>query len=170
MAENLIKIIVQKSPGSKDVRILIIGPTKRYKEKISDLGFRWGRTTSGLGIFDFDAETVLGWYKYVPDTMLHDTLSLVSFLKASIVEESDLYSELYNEFTGDYSFDVKEDYKANWNGRVYESSEEGCYIFVSGKKKFIPEEDAALLKEPSPPNEILAKYNLKVRREENELL
>lgn len=170
MAENLIKIMVQKSPGSKDIRILITGPTKRYKEKLSDLGFRWGRTTSKLGIFDFDTETVLGWYKYVPEPMLHGTLLLVSFLNASIVEESDSYSELYNELTGDYSFDVKEDYKANWNGRVYESSEEGSYVFVSGKKKFIPEEDAVLLKEPSPPNELIAKYNLKVRREESELL
>lgn len=170
MAENSIKIMVQKSPGSKDIRILIIGPTKRYKENLSALGFRWGRTASGLGIFDFDTETVLGWYKYVPEQMLHETLSSVSFMKASIVEESDSYSELYNELTGDYSFDVKEDYKANWNGRVYESPEEGCYIFVSGKKKFISEEDAVLLKEPSPPNEILAKYNLKVRREESELL
>ena len=164
MEKSQIRIIVQQKPGSKETRILIMGSTKKYREELAALGFRWGKTAAKLGIFDFGEERLLGWFKYVPEEDLHEQLAAISFLNASIVEDGDPYSRLYSMISADDLFIIKEDYKANWNGKVYASPEEGSYVFISGKKTLIPEEDAVLLKKPTPPGDLIAKYNLKVRR------
>lgn len=162
MADITIKTAL--SP-SGEVRISVCGDTRKYKEVLKSIGYRWGKTPESLSIMDF-SESSFCWYKYIEKDALTEETEKLKKVSNKIEKDNNAYNKIYVKFSMRENFVITENITPNWNGRVYEKDGE-YHIFCKGKKIPVSNKEAEELKSDNPQTEIIKKYGLK-RKEKND--